>query len=278
MMETKTNPIKKVIAVHDLSGLGRCSLSAAFPILSVMGNQVCPLPTAILSAQTDGFEGFTFHDMTGELVPYFDYLLANSAAFHAFYSGFLGSASQIEKVEYMISRLSPDTMVLVDPVMGDRGKLYSTHDGSMVEGMRTLCCRSDIITPNITEAFFLLDEKPEERYDGERVSSLVRRLVKMTGARVVITGIELDGKIASAFSEDGCEVCFTYNPHLKKHYPGTGDIFASVLLGRLLQGLSFGESAESASGFVYSVMKYSMDFDYPSREGVLLEAKLGELA
>lgn len=278
MIETKTNPIKKVIAVHDLSGLGRCSLAAAVPILSVMGSQVCPLPTAVLSSQTDGFENFTFHDMTPELVPYFEHLISSASPFNAFYSGFLGSSGQIEKVEYMLSRLSPDTMVLIDPVMGDHGVLYSTHDDSMVAGMRTLTHHAHIITPNVTEAFFLLGEVPRESYDGECVASLVHRLCRMTGARVVITGVELEDRIACAFSEDGSDVSFTYNPHLKKHYPGTGDIFASVMLGRLLQGRSFKDAVESASGFVYSAMKYSMDFDYPSREGVLLEAKLCELA
>lgn len=278
MIEMKTNPIKKVIAVHDLSGLGRCSLAAAIPILSVMGSQVCPLPTALLSSQTDGFENFTFHDMTGELVPYFEHMINSASPFNAFYSGFLGSSGQIEKVEYMLSRLSPDTMVLIDPVMGDHGALYSTHDDSMVEGMRTLTRHAHIITPNVTEAFFLLGETPRESYDVECVEGLVRRLCNMTGAKTVVTGVELDDRIASAFSEDGREVSFTYNPHLKKHYPGTGDIFASILLGRLLQGKDFKSAVESAAGFVYDAMKYSMGFDYPAREGVLLEAKLSSLA
>ena len=272
------NPIKKVIAVHDLSGFGRCSFSVIIPTLSALGVQVCPLPTAVLSTHTGGYTGFTFRDLTEDVVPYFDHLMSLGTTFDAFYSGFLGNASQIEQVEYMIDRVKDNMTVLVDPVMGEDGELYSTYNDEMMHGMKKLVANAHIITPNVTEACFLIDEEPRDFYDTEDIKRMVRALTKLTGGKVVVTGIEGDRSVNCAFSDDGgVTVNFTSNKRVGRQYPGTGDIFASVLLGRLLQGKSLEEAIKSSSGFVRSVMEYSVQFDYPEREGVLLEAKLREL-
>ena len=272
------NSVKKVIAVHDLSGFGRCSFSVIIPTLSVLGVQVCPLPTAVLSTHTGGYEGFTFRDLTDDIVPYFEHLMSLGTDFHAFYSGFLGSLEQIEKVEYMIKKVKDDMLVLVDPVMGDDGELYSTYSEEMMLEMKRLIKNAHIITPNVTEASFLLGEEPRESYTRADVEKMVRALSKMTYGKAIVTGIEGDRSVNCAFSEDGgTTVQFTSNKRVGKQYPGTGDIFASVVLGRLLQGKSIREAIESSSAFVRSVMEYSAGFDYPSREGVLLEAKLHEL-
>ena len=272
------NPIKKVIAVHDLSGMGRCSLSVIIPTLSVMGIQVCPLPTAILSTQTDGFSDFTFRDLTGDLVPYFEHLLAQGGDFQAFYSGFLGNAKQIEKVEYMIDKLPSSTLVLVDPVMGDDGEFYSTYNHTMKDGMKELIKKAGVITPNVTEAAFLLDCEPKSTYTKEEICQMIKNLANITSAKIVITGIEGDGSVNCAYSEDGGKtIGFTSNKRVGKRYPGTGDVFASVLLGRLLQGKSFALSVEKASAFVGEVMAYSTNFLYPEREGVLIENNLSKL-
>lgn len=272
------NPVKKVIAVHDLSGFGRCSFSVIIPTLSALGVQVCPLPTAVLSTHTGGYTGFTFRDLTEDVVPYFDHLMSLGTDFHAFYSGFLGNACQIEQVEYMIDRVRDTMTVLVDPVMGEDGELYSTYNEEMAMGMRRLVRNAHVITPNVTEACFLTDMTPKAEYTKEDVEEMVRRLTRITDGKVVVTGIEGDRSVNCAFSEDGgITVGFTSNKRVGRQYPGTGDIFASVLLGRLLQGKSLEESIKSSSGFVRSVMEYSVQFDYPEREGVLLEAKLQEL-
>ncbi len=272
------NPIKKVIAVHDLSGFGRCSFSVIIPTLSAMGIQVCPLPTAVLSTHTGGYENFTFRDLTDDILPYFEHLLSLGTEFHAFYSGFLGNEKQIEQVEHMINRVSDTMYVLVDPVMGDDGELYSTYNEDMMHGMKKLVKKAHIITPNITEASFLVGEAPKKEYSKGEIVRLVRSLAKMTSGKVVITGIEGDRSVNCAYSADGgATVDFTANKRIGRQFPGTGDIFASVLLGRLMQGRDLETAIKSSSAFVRSVMEYSIGFDYPSREGVLLEAKLHEL-
>ena len=268
---------KRVIAVHDLSGFGRCSFSVIIPTLSALGVQVCPLPTAVLSTHTGGYNGFTFRDLTDDLVPYFDHLNTLGSEFHAFYSGFLGSVEQIEKVAYMIDKM-PDALILVDPVMGDDGELYSTYTSEMREEMKKLVKKADIITPNITEAAFLLDLAPKSHYEKDEICKIVKGLCAITPAKVVVTGIEGDRCVNCAFSDDaGKTVSFTTNERVGRQYPGTGDIFASVLLGRMLKGECFSDSIAFSSEFVGKVMAYSARFDYPEREGVLLEAKLSEL-
>lgn len=272
------NPIKKVIAVHDLSGFGRCSFSVIIPTLSALGVQVCPLPTAVLSTHTGGYQGFTFRDLTEDIVPYFDHLTSLGTEFHAFYSGFLGNVEQIEQVEYMINRVKDTMTVLVDPVMGEDGELYSTYNEEMMHGMKRLVRDAHVITPNVTEASFLIGEIPKAEYTKDDVKNMVQSLCRMTKGKVVVTGIEGDRSVNCAFSEDGgVTVGFTSNKRVGRQYPGTGDIFASVLLGRLLQGNTLEDSIKNSSAFVRSVMEYSAQFDYPEREGVLLEAKLQEL-
>lgn len=269
--------VKKVIAAHDLSGLGRCSLTAVIPILSAMGMQVCPLPTAVLSTQTDGYRDFYFKDLTEGILPYFEHMYSQSDTFDAFYSGFLGSAQQIEVVLEIAKGLKGKMPILVDPVMGDEGEYYSTYTSEMAFEMRKLISVADIITPNVTEASFLLQKKPKKSYTDEDIKELVSGLYDITGASIVVTGIKGKGSVNSAYSSDGKTVGVTENEALPKHYPGTGDVFASVLLGAILREKPLDEAVKLASGFVRTVMEYSMQFDYPAREGVLFEKKLSLL-
>ena len=266
--------IKKVIAAHDLSGLGRCSLSVVMPILSTMGIQACPLPTAVLSSQTDGFKDFTFRDLTDDIIPYFEHLTSVSD-FDAFYSGFLGSPSQIEKILYITSRLQGSIPVFIDPVMGDNGALYSTFDDEMCREMRRLAKSATLLMPNVTEAAFLLEKEIKESYTKEDINELLVGVSRLSGGHAVITGVEDNECIGCVFTVDGGITSGEVkNPALDRHYPGTGDIFASVLVGSLMQDKSLSKAVLDASSFVYEVMKYSMEFDYPAREGVLLEKKL----
>ena len=272
------NNIKKVIAVHDISGYGRCSLAVVIPVLSTMGIQVCPIPTAVLSTQTDGFEDFTFKDLTDNIAPYFEHLSLQSDSVDAFYSGFLGSAEQIEIIRKMTLRVKGKMPVLIDPVMGDEGKLYSTYSEDMCYGMRHLVGNADVIVPNATEAAFLVGEEPKVSCSKADAEGLLRGLSKITSATIVITGIREGDVISSAISTDGgVTVNFVDNKLLPCHYPGTGDIFASVTLGCMLGGRTVFDAVTASSGFVRELMEYSSRFDYPPREGVLLEAKLGEL-
>ena len=164
----RTMMTPRVAAIHDMSGFGRCSLTVAIPILSAMGVQCCPLPTAFLSTHTGGFEGFTFLDMTDEMSKVADHWASLGLTFQAVYSGFLGSERQIGVVEDFIRRFrGPDTVVVVDPVMGDYGRVYQTYTAAMCSGMARLAELADVITPNLTEAALLLGQPYETLPAGE---------------------------------------------------------------------------------------------------------------
>lgn len=270
------NPVKKIVAVHDLSGYGRCSFSVIMPTLSALGHQVCAIPTATLSTHTGGYENFVFRDLTSDIEPMWKHWQDEGFEFDAFYSGFLGSEEQIEIVERIISTLSPEVPVFVDPVMGDDGALYSTYTEEMKDGMKRLVKKATLITPNITEACFLIDEPVKEQFTKEEIENIIFRLKQLTPADVVITGIELENKTGIACLEKN-EVKFYLHEKLDVSYPGTGDIFASTLIGKLLNSYSLFDASRFACDFVYELCEYSRHFDYPKREGVLLEAKLFHL-
>ena len=192
----------RVAAIHDMSGFGRCSLTVAIPILSAMGVQCCPLPTAFLSTHTGGFEGFTFLDMTDEMSKVADHWASLGLTFQAVYSGFLGSERQIGVVEDFICRFrGPDTVVVVDPVMGDYGRVYQTYTAAMCSGMARLAELADVITPNLTEACILAGVGYEEamRSDGLEAVRLAACALREQGpSTVVITGIPRGEQIVNA--------------------------------------------------------------------------------
>ena len=150
-------PTPRVAAIHDLSGFGRCSLTVAIPVLSAMGVQCCPLPTAVLSTHTGGFEGYTFRDLTEEMAAAAAHWKALDLRFDAVYSGFLGSERQIGLVrQFLRDFRRPGTLAVVDPVMGDFGRVYETYTPAMCRRMADLTAEADVITPNLTEAALLL--------------------------------------------------------------------------------------------------------------------------
>ena len=190
----RTMMTPRVAAIHDMSGFGRCSLTVAIPILSAMGVQCCPLPTAFLSTHTGGFEGFTFLDMTDEMSKVADHWASLGLTFQAVYSGFLGSERQIGVVENFICRFrGPDTVVVVDPVMGDYGRVYQTYTAAMCNGMARLAELADVITPNLTEAALLLGQPYETLPAGEAGLREITERLSLGGRRsVVLTGASLD--------------------------------------------------------------------------------------
>ena len=169
--------VKKVAAIHDLSGYGRASLTTIIPILSNMKVQVCPVPTAILSTHTGGFEGYSFIDLTDYMQEHIAHWKRLDLDFDCIYSGFLGSPKQIEIVADFIDYFGKKSkFIVVDPVMGDNGKLYSTMDNEMVVGMRNLIKKADIITPNFTEVMYLLGKEYDKNIDIENVEDIYWKL------------------------------------------------------------------------------------------------------
>ncbi|HAZ19809.1 MAG TPA: pyridoxamine kinase [Clostridiales bacterium] len=276
---TNPNPVKKVIAVHDLSGYGRCSLSVILPVLAAMGVQPISLPTALLSTHTGGYTDFTFLDLTSQIEPIYQHWLTLNSDFHAIYSGFLAHAAQVQLVENLIEAYQNKTkIILVDPVMGDDGVLYATCDEPLLQEMKRLIGKATIITPNITEAVFLLGKPYKEYFNPSEVKNMLYALAEMGPKQVVITGFKNKNNIHTGYLDTATgEVNILTQEKVNKGYPGTGDVFASILLGHLLKPDPLDQSVHSAADFVRYAIQYSAQYDYPEREGILLEPLLYKL-
>lgn len=271
---------KRVMAVHDLSGLGRSSLMAVTPVLSVMGVQVCPVPTAVLSTQTSGFTGYTFVDLTDTMPAYLRHWQQLQMNFDCIYSGFLGSAQQIDVMEQVLETFVDDgTLVVVDPVLGDDGALYDTMNQAMVERMRGLIGKADIITPNVTEVKLLLQLPLEQELLAEDLPALLPLLAEQGPDSIIVTGVHKrdGGRCVCCYQQDGGQYEQIDYTQLPVSYPGTGDIFAAVLVGGLLQGRTLTQSVRLAADFICSAVADAIEADEPIRDGVQLEKNLYRL-
>ncbi len=265
--------------INDLSGIGRASLTVAIPVLSVMGVQCCPLPTAILSAQT-GFEHYSFVDFTPHMRDYFDKWQQEHMPFDALYTGFLGSAEQIAIVHEIAAHMPDDAFVLVDPVMADNGKVYATYTDEMCRGMRDLVRIADIVTPNITEACILTDTPYQgEEIDDDTALTLCKGVAALGPQTVVLTGVRLSKTHIGCYvyqAADASSVLIE-KPFSTGRYPGTGDLFASVLCGALLRGDDMETAVDLAAGFVARTTAYTYEMGADPKHGVLFEHCLKEL-
>jgi pyridoxine kinase len=287
MKNNNSKPMNRICAIHDLSCFGRCALTVIMPTLSAMHNQVIPIPTALLSTHTGGFTDMHFIDFNDSMCKIADHFKSLDISFDSIYSGFLGSEEQIDTVLNFIDNFKNENcLVLVDPVMGDDGELYSTYTQELMLGMRRLCEKADVITPNLTEAFFLTETVfcSTDSMSKKEVLVLIRalkdKLLKFGVKKLVITGIPFANKLFATYGYDASankEHFYTLE-RVKLNYPGTGDLFASVLLGKLLKNEDFGDAIAYSSELIRRVMEYSSQFDTPVREGVAFEAFLGELA
>jgi len=268
--------LKRVAAIHNLSGFGRASLTVIMPVLSTMGVQVCPVPTAILSNHTGGFENFSFVDLTDSMEEYINNWKLLNLEFDCIYSGFLGSIRQIEIVLDFIDYFSSkDNLIVIDPVMGDDGKLYSTMNKNMISQMKKLVNKADIITPNFTEATFLLNKCYVKTVEDEEIKNWAIELSDMGPRIVIITSVpdSKDNKDTSVIAYDRKNNAFwkVSCKYIPAYYPGTGDIFTSVIIGSLLQGDSLPIALNRGVQFITQCINASYGFNYPKREGVLLE-------
>lgn len=273
--------VSRVAAIHDLSGFGRSSLAVAIPILSTMGMQVCSLPTAVLSTHTE-FEEYTFVDLTEFMEATMNHWSKLNIEFDCIYSGFLGSPGQIDLIDSFIKRFSGNhPLVVIDPVMGDNGNLYVTMTDEMVAKMKGFIRNASVITPNFTEAAYLLDEDYDLKISLPRIKDWMKRLAQMGPRIVIITSVPDGGhnkttSVIAYNSEDGrfWKVSCVYIP---AHFPGTGDVFTSVIVGSLLQGDSLPIALDRSVQFITSAIRASYGYQYPRREGILLERVLGNL-
>ena len=277
--------VKKVAAIHDLSGYGRASLTTIIPILSNMKVQVCPVPTAILSTHTGGFEGYSFIDLTDYMQEHIAHWKRLDLEFDCIYSGFLGSPKQIEIVADFIDYFGKKSkFIVVDPVMGDNGNLYSTMDNEMVVGMRNLIKKADIITPNFTEVMYLLGKEYDKNIDIEKVKEYLKELSNMGPKIVIATSVpeieenKMDKKTSVVAYDRENDVFWRVScRYIPASYTGTGDAYTSVVIGSILQGDSIPMAKERGVQFITQSIMASYGFKYPKKEVVLLEKLLDVL-
>ena len=276
-------PLPRVAAIHDICGYGRCSLTVVIPVLSQMGFEVSPLPTAVLSTHTM-FPGFTYLDLTDELPKIIGHWKELNLKFDAIYSGFLGSVRQAGIVtDFFRDFCGPDTLVVVDPVMADHGKLYATMPPAMIVELRKLSSAAKVITPNLTEAAFMLGRETPESITEAEAKDWLKALTDLGPEMAVITSAPVASRpnesTVVAYDRVDNRYWLTQRIHVPTQYHGTGDIFASVLTGSLLQGDSLPVAMDRSAQFVATVIRTT--FGYREAElghhEVLLERALSTL-
>ncbi len=272
------NSVPTVACINDLSGYGRCSLSTAIPILSVCGVQPCAAPTAVFSKHT-GFPDFHFTDLSDSL----DSFLSSwsDLHFHGIYTGFLGSHSQIDVVYKFIeshkNSQAKSPLVIVDTVMGDNGKLYSTYSKQMCGCLKMLVSVADVITPNVTEACFLTDTDYVDDFISDAQSKyLADQLIAMGAKSVVITGIRRNESVLNFVCQNGAYNVYEVH-RVKRIFSGTGDLFASVLTAMLVKGKTLSESVIIAGDFICKTTQHTLNVSKNYFEGIVFEPFLSDL-
>lgn len=270
--------IKRVAAINDISGFGRCSLTTCISVLSAMGIQCCPAPTAVLSMHT-GFKNFKMQDMTSLLPQYLNSWVEDSITFDAVYSGFLGSYEQIKHTEDFI-RKNRNALIIVDPVMGDGGELYSTITPQMKSEIKKLVSLADIVTPNVTEACFLAGvDYRSDNITEEEAYMLTERIRRIGAKAVIITGVGIEGygdRMRYCYNENG-RFYARSTPRSKGEFSGNGDLFASLLTGYLLNGMTLQSAIDKSAEFIYDAIEYTLTLDTPVSHGIAFEPVLKRL-
>ncbi len=250
---------KRILTVQDLSCVGQCSLTVALPVLSHYGVEAAILPTAVLSNHTM-FKSWSYLDLTDEIPNIYKVWKENGIKFSAFLLGYLGKESIMALCEQAFDEFSEEgAPVIIDPAFGDNGKLYGGFDEKYVAAMRNLLKRADIILPNLTEATFLLNEEYKTAYDRAYVEGIAKKLREITGAMVVITGVEQDGLIGELIY-DGNGFEYVLSEKLPKFSHGTGDIFAAAFTAKYLNGSSPAEACAVAGKLVYDCLAATEDW------------------
>lgn len=269
---------KRVMAVHDLSCFGKCSLTTAIPIISAAGVETVALPTAVLSTHTGGFTGYTFRDLTEDIPAITRHWKSLSLHFDAIYTGYLGSFEQLEIVSKVIDSFRcKDTLIYTDPVMADSGRLYPSFRPDFPEGMAKLCKKADIILPNLTEAAFLVGEPYREGpYSKEYIEGLLKRLAALGPKKIVLTGVwdEPEHLGCAVYDAESNCVGYAMSRRIEGSYHGTGDVFASALLGALMNGMPLLQSAQKAVDFTVGSIRRTRTAGTDVRFGVNFEAGL----
>ena len=269
---------KRIAAIHDISGFGKCSLTVALPILSAAGIETSVVPTAVLSTHTGGLSGFTYRDLTEDIRPFTQHWKSLNIEFDAIYTGFLGSFEQLELMKEVFDTFkSKDTFIIVDPVMADNGQLYSIFSPEFAVGMRSLCEKADIIVPNITEASLLVEEPYYEGpYSEKYIETLIKKLRVLKPKKIILTGVFFDEEnLGAATYESGSDkIEYAFAKRVPGYFHGTGDVFGSALLAALLNGFSLHKAAQIAVNFTAHSIRRTSEAKTDPRFGVNFEQSI----
>lgn len=269
---------KRIAAIHDISGFGKCSLTVVLPIVSAAGIETAVIPTAVLSTHTGGIPGYTYRDLTSDIRPIIQHWFSLNIPFDAVYSGFLGSFDQLDIVGEAFDEFKrKGSLIVVDPVMADNGELYKIFSPAFVEGMKTLCRKADLIVPNQTEASLLLGEPYHTGpYTPQYIERLLHELAALGPGQVVLTGVYFKEKELGAATYDKYtgEVSYVFSERIPGYYHGTGDVFASALLASVLNGFNLSEATEIAVRFTTNSIRLTCEMKTDIRFGVDFERNI----
>lgn len=253
--------MKRIVTIQDISCVGKCSLTVALPIISAMGVETSIIPTAVLSTHTM-FKNFTFKDLTEEIQPITKHWKDENIDFDAIYTGYLGSSEQIDIIAQLFDEFKTDSnVIVVDPVMADNGKLYPAFDEAFAKKMATLCAKADIIVPNMTEASFMTGMEYKEEYDEAYVKEMLLQLSKLGAKISVLTGVGFKEGMTGVmgYDKEADEFFYYSNEKLAKSYHGTGDVFASTLVGAMMNGLDWKEGLKVAADYTAECIRVTMN-------------------
>lgn len=281
VIKNATDNIKPVAAIHDLSGFGRCSLTVIIPSLSALGVQCCPIPTAVFSTHTGGLGDVVKRDLTDFIRPTLTHYKTLDLEFSGIYTGYLSSEHQVDNCLEFFDAY-PDALHIVDPVMGDHGKIYSAYTPRMQERMKELVARAHVITPNLTEACLLTGrEFTEAPLDTYELKKILIELSKYGPRHVIITGLSVEGcpKLVNAGYDSKTEKVYLVSvDRVPAAYPGTGDLFASIITGEMVKGKDFEQAMITATAFTELAVSITYKNGSDTRFGVMLEPVLASLA
>ena len=252
----------KLLTIQDVSCYGQCSLTVALPILSAMGIETAILPSAVLSTHTGGFTGYTFRDLTDDIPLVGAHWRKEGIKFDAFYTGYIGSKKQLTYIKEIVKTCGKEkSLFIVDPVMGDNGKLYAGFDAAFAGEMARFVSGADVILPNLTEAAELLGEPYRgEGYDRAYIESILPRLSALSGGDVVLTGVSFDKAklgVATYDAKTGT-IGYYFEERIEGAFHGTGDVYASAFTGALTRGSSLEEAAALAVDFTIRAIRATL--------------------
>ncbi len=271
--------MKKILTIQDFSCVGKCSLTVAIPIISAFGVETCALPTALLSTHTQ-FKNWTFKNLCSEINPITDAWKKENIKFDGICTGYLGATDLIDTVKDIINTfVEKDGIVMIDPAMGDNGKLYANFDMDYVKATKTLCALADFVTPNITEACFMLDKEYKEEYDYDYLLNICKELYKNGAKTVIITGVRKNDREIGAFCLINGETVYEYyNQREIKDFHGTGDIYSSAVYGALMNGKTIEESVKFACDYTKHCIALTLKDENHPFYGVNFEQCISDIS